>query len=163
MNLREYAEGAQKKVIWHTFANGGRSFDVQLRMCSKAEIQTAVTKFTTKVLDRTPDRTRNWKDVADMPRFRRWLIESAILGWRYLTFGKAVDLCNLATPNGAKSDWATKEVPFEPTSVEMMLEEALGFEEFVFDTISRVADDEEAREAEEKKVSATTPGASTAS
>lgn len=163
MNLREYAEGAEKKVVTETFGEGKRAFEVELRLCSSSDLDAIRKKCMKRELQKGPNGQKEWREVADLPRLRQYLMDHCILGWKGLTYAKAMDLCNLTTPNGQKAGFADQDVKFEPVSVEMMLEEALGFEDAVWERIRSLATELDKQEAEEKKVSASTPEGSTVS
>lgn len=159
MDLSEYLNEAQARVAWERFRPDiPESFEVQLRFCERPELEKVHKRFSNKSVERLPDGTKQWRDVADLPGIRKYLAEHCLTGWRGLTFGAVATLCNLQTPNGDRAAWAGKEVPFSPKDAQVLLERALGFEDFVWTRVTQMAEERAREEARELETSAATRG-----
>ena len=164
MNLREYLNQAERRVTRETFRPPGdqderRAFEVELRLCSRTDLESMRRACMKRVLDK---QTRQYTDTPDLPKLRDYLAKECITGWERLTFGAAASLCNLSTPNGDLRDWASKPVEFSTENAVMVLERALGFEDWVWERVTSLADEREREEAREKNASAPTrPDSST--
>lgn len=164
MNLREYLEHAERKVARETFrppadADDARAFQVDVRFCSRSDLEAMRRTCMTKVLNK---QTRQLEDQPNLPKLRGFLAEQCLADWAGLTYGVAASLCNLVTPNGDRGAWAPKPVEFSTENATMLLERALGFEDWVWERVTALADDREREEAREKNVSGDTrPGSST--
>jgi hypothetical protein len=167
MNAREYLAGAQRRVSWETFtpaddANSTLGFEVEVQFHGKDELEAVIKDCTTKVLDRTPNGQRQFVSQLSDTKFRKFLA-SCIVSWRGLTFGKLAALGNFATPNGDRSDWASKPLPCEEDNKLVLLETALGVEAWLMERVTSLAAESDRQEARAKNGSAPTPAASTSS
>lgn len=156
-------QAAPLRVSWETFRPAGdateaRAFDVELRVLGRTEQQEMVRKCRKQVMKRVPNGQREWVEEADLPALRKYLAEHCIVSWKGLTVGKLLSLANKAAANGADPQAA---VPCTPDNAAAVLEFALGFEDWVWETTNRLAEEREALEVREKNASAPTPEGST--
>jgi hypothetical protein len=167
VNARDYLQGAAAKVATETFrpaadSDDHRAFRVTLQLCSKPELESMLRACATKTLDRTPDGKRDWKDSINPTKLRERMA-AHVTGWEGLTFGLLADLANLQTPNGDKSGWAEKPVDATQENVVVVMENVLGFEDWLLTKLTSLADVLGREEARSKNASASTPPASTTS
>lgn len=152
-DLRDFLSTAPKRVIRETFGSGDTAFEVELRLCSRADLDSMRKKATKKVLDRT---TRQFRDEVDVERLREYLRDQCILNWTELTFAKVAQLCNRAAPDAAVAKTA---IPASSNNKQALLDEALGFEDWVWERVTSLAEEAEHIAAGEGRTSASTPAA----
>lgn len=169
MNAREYLQGASPKVSDEKFhplddepGDDRRAFRVTLRLYSKRELEQIIRDCSTKKLEKQPDGSRTFAPTVDTEKLRARMA-GCVTAWDGLTFGLLADLGNLATPNGDKASWATKPVECSTDNVVVAMETILGFEAWLMQKASALADLTAQAEVREKNASASTPAASTPS
>jgi len=168
MDLRQYLDAAPKRVVRETFGMGRLSFEVELQLCSRGDLEAMRKKATTRVKD---GRTGQYRDELKMELLRKYMAEHCITSWSGLTYGKLTALCNRLTPNGDYAGMQDTAIPFENEiggnivrdNVLVVLEHARGrvlnadneevvtsFEDWVWEKITSLADDDARMEAGEK-------------
>ncbi len=167
MNARDYLAGTTAKVALETFrpavdTDDHRAFAVTLQLCSKPELEAMLRACATKTLDRTPDGRRDWKDSINPTKLRERMA-AHVSAWEGLTFGLLADLANLQTPNGDKATWAEKPVEASADNVIVVMENVLGFEDWLLTKLTSLADVLGREEVRSKNASAPTPPVSTTS
>src|SRR5262245_10660542 len=118
MNLKDYLAAAEKRVVRETFGEGEAAFEVELRLCSRSDLDSMRKKATTDVKDRI---TKQWTKEVDPVKLRAYLRDHCVTGWAGLTYAKAVTLCNRTVPNGDLAQFANAAVEFSPDAVDMLL------------------------------------------
>jgi len=116
VNLTEYLEGAQPIVAWETYSpendkGSARAFDVELRLCTKADLEFMRRKCMRTVWTKSPNGGRERGEETNVPELRKFLA-TCITNWKDLTYGMVAALGNLkAPPNGDRAKWTSKPVP----------------------------------------------------
>lgn len=145
--LGDLLRDAPRREILEDFGDGETRFRVRLRACSRSDIERMRKRALVQRRDRA---TRTMVDDLDLSKVREWIRDHVVLGWESLTFRKALALCNRASVNGAV-EYMDEPVPFSTDHVQLLLEEAMGFEDFVFQRCTEVAEERAAEEQAEKK------------
>ena len=158
-DLKAYLEAAPKRVVRETFGSEGAAFTVELKLCSRSDLEAMRKRASKKVLDR---QTRQYHDEVDGVKLRTCLRDECVLDWTDLTFAKAAALCARSLPNGQFEQWGDKPVPASENNKQMLLEEALGFEEWVWERVTTNAEEVEKMAQGEGQTSRPTPAASSA-
>jgi hypothetical protein len=135
-NLKELIEEAPNRVVRETFGEGEAAFTVELRCVSRGDLENMRRKSITKVLDKA---TRQYKDEVSTEKMREYVKTHFIAGWTGLTIGKVLTLCNKSVPKQLQ-DRIKEEIPFSVEHAGELLENVNGFEEWVWEKISVVAD-----------------------
>lgn len=159
MDMREAFRHAPKKTLIETYGEGSDAFEVELRLCSRAD-----TEKIGRMQRRVRDKTGAWHDEPDLDKVRKYLQEQCIVSWKGLTVGTFFRLCNTEMANGQREQ-ADVSVECSPGNVLLLMEECIGtdpgtgFVDWVLNTVSRRAEEHERDLSAEKKISATTSAA----
>jgi len=181
MELNDLLAQTQRRSGWETFGVGEDAFEVEIRCVARREIQEMLRRITKRVADKTPNGQPVWRDEADNTRYREFLRDTCLVGWKGLTAGAALRYCQLV-PKGLTPEQLKSAFEFKPDHAEFMLSEARGkvlvedadgsggtheetqsFEDFVWQRTTALSNHRENEEVREKNVSGTTPEASSGS
>jgi len=155
MDLEALLEKAPRREFTEIFGSGRNTIEVKLRAVSRSDLISMRKRATVKRLNRV---TRSMEDELDFEKMRSWLRDQ-VLGWEGLTFRKVLRLCNRSDSDvGGEVGKLDEPVPYNQKHVQLMLEEAPGFEDFVWNQINEVSDEQTEIENREKKISETMPG-----
>lgn len=155
-DLKEFLAAAPKRVVREVFGDGDTAFEVELRLCSRADLETMRKQATKRVLDKP---TRQYREELDVEKLRHYLRDHCITNWSDLNFAKAAALCNRSLPNGQFQEWGPQPVPCSAQNRQMLLEEAIGFEDWVWEKATALAEVREQIEQEKKVTSGSTSAA----
>lgn len=136
MDLSSFMKTTLKRVVREEFGDGDNRFTVELRMCSRSDLERMRKASMTKVLDR---KTKQYRDEPDLDKLRAYLRDHCVTGWEALTYGKAASLCN-RTLSDDQQEFGEKPVDFTGANVQILLEEALGFEDWVWERVTQIAE-----------------------
>lgn len=159
MELRDLIQKAPKKTLVETYGSGPHAFDVELRLCSRPDIERIANMTVMK-----KDGRGQWQEKPDPDKVRRFLQEQCIVGWKGLTVATAFNLCNRELENG-NGQHASASVAYSADNVALLLEEGvgaegqMGFMDWVISIVAKRVEEEERRVEQEKKASATTSAA----
>ena len=145
-NLDEVLGEAENRVVRETFGEGETTFTVDLQCVSRQDLEVMRLKSVTKVLDK---QTRQYRDEVSTEKMREYVRDHCIVNWKGLTIGKVLAICNKA-PTKPLLDRLKEDVPFSKESAWSLLQNANGFEEWVWEKISVVADELAQIEADSK-------------
>jgi hypothetical protein len=147
--LKELLDRAGRREFTSDYGDGENRFRVRLRACSRSDIERMRKKAVVQKFDRG---SRQYRDEVDFTRLRAWMRDRCIVGWDDLTFRKALRLCNANVENvngaGVSLD---DDMPFDHQHVNLLLEEAIGFDDFVWREVTEIAEQRGEAEDEEKK------------
>jgi hypothetical protein len=147
MNIDEILDGAENRVTRETFGEGELSFTVELRCITKTDLEVMRKKAVKRVWDKA---SRSHKDEVDADAMRAYVRDRCINDWSGLTVAKLCGLCNKSVP-GPLRDKAKDQVDFTPENADAMLKQVMGFEEWVWEKVTALADELAQIDAESKK------------
>lgn len=152
MNVREYMQSTKRRVSVETYkpatdTDSRRTFEVTVKLCGRAELERMRKSCLVEKWGKGPNGQRVKDEVPDLDKLRKFLATECLDGWQGLTWGTFASLCNADAPSDPAP---TDTVPFSVENAQAVLEFALGFEDWLWETATRLADAREAGEAREK-------------
>lgn len=147
------------RTVKATFGENGTSITFEAIARSKGELEAAAKQFNRPVKDNTRDGGGRMTTRLDRPAMRSWLYDQ-LVQVEGMTVGKVFELCNRVAPAddaGRPIVWDQADAGCRDTLM-ILFEHArtkvdgeiIGFEDFVWNQVASVADEQHATEAGEK-------------